>query len=130
VTYDSTVYALNTPVLLVGRYDFVAGTGNDTSALWINPASATFGAGAAPTATLTSSGGTDMTAISQFLLRGAAGSPVAKVDELRVGTTWASVTPAAAAVPEPSTYAALAGAVALLGAVVHRRLRAKIEPAS
>lgn len=120
VTYDSTVYALNATVFLVGRYDFVSGTGNDTSALWINPSSATFGAGAAPTATLTSSGGTDMTAISQFLLRGASGSPISTVDELRVGTTWASVTPAA--IPEPSTYAALFGAFAL-GLVALRRHR-------
>lgn len=124
VTYDSTVYALNSTVFLVGRYDFVSGTGNDTSALWINPSSATFGAGAAPTATLSSSGGSDIAAINQFLLRGANGSPIATVDELRIGTTWASVTPAATPVPEPSTYAALAGAVALLGVMVQRRRRA------
>lgn len=123
VTYDSTVHALNTTVFLVGRYDFISGTGNDTSALWVNPTPATFGAGAAPTATLTSSGGTDMTAISQFLLRGATGSPISTVDELRVGTTWASVTPPAP-IPEPSTYAALLGVVALGWVAVRRHRRA------
>jgi hypothetical protein len=122
--YDATVYALNTTVLLVGRYNFVAGSANDTSDLWINPSAATFGAGAAPAATLTASGGTDMTAISQFLLRGTSGSPIATLDELRIGTTWASVTPAATPVPEPSTYAVLAGAAALLGVLVQRRRRA------
>ena len=121
VVYDSTVHSLNTTVFLVGRYDFISGTGNDTSALWINPSSATFGAGSAPSATLTSSGGTDMAAISQFLLRGTTNSPIAIVDELRIGTTWASVTPPAP-IPEPSTYAALLGALAL-GLVALRRHR-------
>lgn len=122
-TYDSTVYAVGSTVFLVGRYDFVSGTGNDTSALWINPSSATFGAGAAPSATLSASGGTDMTAISQFILRGATGSPVSTVDGLRIGTTWASVTPAAVVVPEPSTYAMGLGLLALVGAVWQRQRR-------
>lgn len=120
ITYDPTVYSLNSTILLVGRYDFVSGTGNDTSALWINPASATFGADAAPSATLTSSGGSDLAAISQFLLRGTTGSPISTVDELRIGTTWASVTPAA--VPEPSVYAMAFGVLAI-GATLWRRSR-------
>ncbi|WP_438481313.1 PEP-CTERM sorting domain-containing protein [Oleiharenicola lentus] len=120
--YSSTLYTTGETVFLVGQYSFVAGAANDTSALWINPAPATFAAGSAPTATLTALGGTDMTAVTQFLLRGAAGSPAGAFDELRVGTTWASVTPAAAAaIPEPSTYAAIFGGLALVGAVVYRR---------
>lgn len=48
------------------------------------------------------------------------------------GTSWNSVaidnfsyTASASAIPEPSTYAAIGGAVALLGAVFHRRRRAR-----
>lgn len=123
VTYDPTIYSTGSTIFLVGRYDFVAGgTGNDTGALWINPSQATFGAGAAPTATITSAstGTSDLGSITQFILRGVANSPIAVVDELRIGTTWASVTPAA--IPEPSTYAALLGALAL-GLVALRRHR-------
>jgi hypothetical protein len=43
------------------------------------------------------------------------------VDEIRMGTTLAAVTP----IPEPATYAALIGALALAGAMVRRRLRAR-----
>ncbi len=122
--YDSTEIALNQTVFLVGSYQIVSGATNDVSSLWINPSAATFAAGAAPTATLVSTGGTDIGSVNSFLIRGAAGSPAGVFDELRIGTTWASVTPAATPVPEPSTYAALAGAVALLGVMVQRRRRA------
>ena len=123
-TYHSTVYSLNSTVFLVASYEFVTGTGNDVSSLWINPAPATFGETAIPTATVTHTGGTDMTAISQFLVRGAAGSPVGLLDELRVGTTWASVTPPEPTViPEPSAYAAVLGLGALVGLVLRRRYR-------
>jgi hypothetical protein len=120
-TYDSTVFATGTTVFVVGSYEFVSGTANDVSKLWINPASATFDDLAIPSATLTATGGTDMTSINSFLIRGATGSPAGTFDELRIGTTWASVTPAA--IPEPSTYAALLGALALAGVVLRRRSR-------
>ncbi|MBP6863679.1 MAG: PEP-CTERM sorting domain-containing protein [Candidatus Didemnitutus sp.] len=117
--YDSTVFATGTTVFIVGSYEFVSGTANDVSKLWINPASATFDDLAVPSAALTSTGGTDMTSINSFLIRGASGSPAGTFDELRIGTTWASVTP----VPEPSTYAAILGALALAGVVLRRRSR-------
>lgn len=124
VSYDSTVHTLGETVFLVGSYSFVAGAGNDVSSLWVNPASATFADAAAPTATASAAGGTDMTAVNQFLVRGAAGSPISVFDELRVGTTWAAVTPAGAPIPEPSTYAVIFGALAL-GVVVWRRRHAR-----
>lgn len=121
-TYAPTVYALGQTVFIVGSYTFNAGAGDDSSSLWINPSAATFGDDAIPSATVTVTGGTDMTALSQFLIRGANGSPTGVFDELRVGTTWSEVT-TAAAIPEPSTYAALLGALALAGVVLRRRSR-------
>lgn len=119
-TYDTTVYNLSDTIYLVGSYTFVSGTANDASALWINPSSSTFGSTPA-TATLSSVGGTDLAAINQILIRGATGSPAGLVDEFRIGTSYAAVTSEISAVPEPSAYAAIAGALVLAGVIFQRR---------
>ncbi|MCD8481976.1 MAG: PEP-CTERM sorting domain-containing protein [Verrucomicrobia bacterium] len=113
VTYASDLLDAGSTYFLVGSYDLE----NFTSELWLNPDSSTFGS-AVPTSTLSATGGTDLATISQFLIRGANGSPAMTMDELRIGSTWASVTP----IPEPSTYAALFGLLAL-GFVAWRRRR-------
>ncbi|MGH8047275.1 MAG: PEP-CTERM sorting domain-containing protein [Chthoniobacterales bacterium] len=100
-TYDTVELSLNTTYFIVASYTFNAGTNDDSSSLWINPASSNFEAASAPTPTLTVTGGNDLVQINQFLIRGVTGSGAGEVDELRVGTTWASVTP----VPEPGTVA-------------------------
>lgn len=46
------------------------------------------------------------------------------IDEIRIGSDWQSVTLSASAVPEPSTYAFLFGAIALIGTCLHRRRKA------
>ena len=112
-TYDAATFSTDTTIFIVGSYEFIAGAGNDVVRLWVNPSSANFGAGTAPAATLTltNTGGTDMSSINGFLLRGAAGSPAGTMDELRMGTTWASVTPSGTASPTitatPATVPAL-----------------------
>lgn len=115
----ATGFSLNTTIFLVGSYEFVSGAGNDVSSLWINPDSSSFGSGSAPTATLTATGGTDLTGVNGFQIRGATGSPSGVADELRIGTTWADVTPVV--VPEPAAVSMLL--LGLLGArgVMHRR---------
>jgi hypothetical protein len=115
--YASSVLALNQTHYVVGAYTFVEGTANDSSQLWINPAASSFGS-SAPAATLSAIGGTDLAGISQFLIRGVVGTPTFLVDELRIGTSYASVTPA---IPEPSTYAAILGLLVLAGAIAVRR---------
>jgi MYXO-CTERM domain-containing protein len=115
--YDTQALSLDTTYFLVGAYEFVDGTGTNVSTLWINPDASSFGE-TAPAYTLQATGGTDMTSITQFLVRGASGSPAFIFDELRIGTTWAEVTP----VPEPSHFALAAGLLGL-GLILLRRRR-------
>jgi len=110
--FAAPTYNLNETLFIVGSYEFVSGTGNDISRIWINPSSTDFSALSAPTATITATGGTDLTGVRGFLLRGANGSPSGQMDELRIGTSWADVTP----VPEPSSSMLMVlGAGALVG---------------
>jgi len=91
--YLSTVYNVNTEYLVVIAYDL--GT-TKTSSIWINPASSDLGTATAPTASLsTTTGTTDRTNIDRVFLRqdSATETPTIIIDELRVGLSWASVTP-------------------------------------
>jgi len=63
---------------------------------WINPSYDDFEAATAPTATLTSTEATPATKLSKFIIRQDSDNetPFMELDELRLGTTWADVTPA------------------------------------
>jgi hypothetical protein len=114
LAWDSTVYMTANTIFLVGSYTFGPGTGDDVSQLWINPDSSTFGAALAPSATLTSSGGTDIARVASFVLYDrAVNEPSGLIDDLRVGLSWADVTPAIV-VPEPATLALGALGLAVL----------------
>jgi hypothetical protein len=104
-TYGATEYSLNTTYLVVLRYRIVAGTTNDIVELYVNP---TPGAAMPGTATVTYSGSdTDVsvtTGIGRIGFRQnstTAGAEV-QIDEVRVGTAWSDVTPAASATATPS----------------------------
>ncbi len=110
-TASSTTATVNTPVLLVLKAVFGAGSASDTFSLFINP-----GVGSAEgvaNATRSFNVGT-VTALS------IAGNLGFSVDEIKVGTTYADV------VPEPATNAAI-GAVGLViaGQWMHWRRRQK-----
>jgi hypothetical protein len=90
-------------LFVVGSYEAVAGAQNDVARLWINPSSSTFGdplfspLTTPPTLIDNSTGsGTDIGILSVLLRQSPA--PFVTLDELRVGTSWADVTP----VPEAS----------------------------
>lgn len=109
---SGTTFVSGTPVanpgthLVVMRYTFQ--NGNDEVAVWVDPASASYSVNPAPTTgafAATTGGGSDMTAtIAYFAIEAAAVTgPVFWIDEVRIGTTWADVTPTSGTVaPSPA----------------------------
>lgn len=100
IIWDNTIHYPGEPIFLVGSYTFnITSTNDDVANLWINPAPSTFGAAFAPSPALTTSSDADINsgAIESFvLLNRNAGEPAnGTFDELRIGTSWASVTPPA-----------------------------------
>ncbi|MEX2170335.1 MAG: hypothetical protein WD851_13560 [Pirellulales bacterium] len=104
-------------LFVVGSYETVAGNQNDIARLWINPDPSTFADPAFSPLTTpptlidnTTLTGTDI-GIASILLRQSL-APHLTLDELRVGTTWADVTP----IPEPASLGLLlVGCVLLCG---------------
>jgi hypothetical protein len=109
IAWETNVYVANGTNFIVAAYTFsgTPGAANDTVALWVNPATNTFGAGSAPTndpSYVTTSAGPNIGGnssadkISGFLLREASALEPASmtVDELSVGLSWADVTPTTA----------------------------------
>ncbi len=99
--WAATDFIVGDSIFVVGRYRFNSGSGtDDLSDLWLNPGRAGFGASTPPSATIAGvgNGGTDLSQIDRFFFRsgGSSASPAKLVtDELRVGFTWAEVTPPA-----------------------------------
>ena len=106
IAWDPTTRNVGDTMFIVGSYTFNPGTGIDVAQLWLNPSSSTLGLASAPTPTLTSSAGGNISgnAIATFVLENrSALEPFGTMDEVRVGTSWADVTPVPEPVPEPST---------------------------
>lgn len=90
---------LNSVVLVVMSYNVDTGAVN----AWINPASGSFEAGSAPAADFTDTDSSP-SAIDRLLLRQDSNgeTPNMIIDELRIGTTWASVTPSGSVSMDPA----------------------------
>ena len=100
--------------LIVEMVDLTA----KTASLWVDPDSSTFGV-AAPTVTASLSGITATSVANVgFKAQSSAGGPYT-IDTLRIGTTWADVTPVT--VPEPSSLALAAAGLGLVIATIRRR---------
>lgn len=92
-TQWSSSLSLNTTYFVVIAYQMVSGTTNDIVKLWLNPTPGTV----EPAATLSATNGlTDLANVNRIFLRqdGATATPFIQMDELRVSTVWADVTPA------------------------------------
>jgi hypothetical protein len=104
--------------LFVVEYTFVPGTANDTVSLFVNPTPG----GSQPTADVTlSAAGTDAANLQAIGFKANSGTTAGNwiFDTLRVGDTWADVTPAL--IPEPSAVALLG--FGILGLALWRRVR-------
>ena len=90
-------YSIGDSVFIVMSYDIDSGAING----WVNPAGTDFG-GSAPTALLTDTDATPDTLIDRFALRqdSTNETPAMTIDELRIGTSWADVTPTTLSVDE------------------------------
>ena len=106
--WDDHVFTNGQPIFVVGAYTFNSGTSSDdVSTMWLDPVPSFFGSNQPPAASLTTADGSDMTAnqIASFVFfqRDVTEPAAVQADELRIGTTWASVTPPA------QIFTALAG---------------------
>jgi hypothetical protein len=113
--------------LVVLKYTFNPGPANDTVALWINPDPGSFGL-TEPAATTndvaqTTTAGTDASAgLDYFQVRAGSGGNAAgtcQIDDVRIGTTWADVTPTcmAAGVSNPANEATSPGQTATFSVI-------------
>lgn len=100
-TYTTTAYNVGTTYFIVVSYTFGPDASDDTVKLWVNPAITS--TESTPTITDTHTG-TDLTAISGFLLRqdSTTETPFISIDELRIGTSWTDVVPQSAGLVENS----------------------------
>jgi hypothetical protein len=114
-------YSINTPIFIVACYEvigtFVDGTPNDKSRMWINPSSSTFENAVPPTATLnedlTGTGANDINPVNRFYIGQDAlsNTPSIDIDEIRIGSTWAIVTPKSIATSTNEIFSEKTGAI-------------------
>jgi hypothetical protein len=97
---------IGTTYLVVISYQMITGSTNDIVKMWINPALGTSEPAALLTGTNT---GTDLANLNRILIRqdNTSSTPFVQMDEIRIGTTWADVTPNNA--PTISTFSPSSG---------------------
>ena len=103
VTWATADLLPGTPCFIVSAYDMIVGATNDVARVWVNTPNIGLGepspdATSAPPVTPT----TDLSSVGRVMLRqpgNASEIPFIELDEMRVGTTWAQVTPSGAASP-------------------------------
>jgi len=90
ITDFATDLSFGTTYLVVVKHDF-NGASNDISTLWVNPSSL---GGSEPGGGVSNNSATiGQTNFASIFLRNGSNTPKADIDEVRVGGTWAEVTP-------------------------------------
>jgi pectate disaccharide-lyase len=88
--------------LVVVRYTFLA-SGNDQADLWVDPANSSYGAASPPASLGSTTGSSDPSALAYFQINTPSGAgPLLYLDEVRIATNWAGVTPTNGAVAPPA----------------------------
>ncbi len=84
--------------VLAAVEEFLGLTSPTTATLWVNPSNL---GGTEPASTVTNNSGTQtFSTFASVYIRNAAGGPKTEIDEIRVGATWADVTPVSLGVKE------------------------------
>jgi hypothetical protein len=102
-TEVTTDFSFGTTYLVVVKYAYT-NPGTDVAYIWINPTSL---GGVEPAGSFSNSSSTGNVSAfasntSSICIRNSSNTPKAHIDEIRVGTTWADVTPAATTVIAPT----------------------------
>jgi hypothetical protein len=120
--FDSThTYNPGDVLFLVLSYTFGAGAGDDTARLYVNPTPGSAENANTPVVVATGINDVANSQFQSFFVRNNSVEPTNSImDDLRIGTTWEDVTPAAA--PEPSS-AVLLGFGSLSLVLLLRRFR-------
>jgi hypothetical protein len=114
---NTAAMTLGSTNFVVVAYTFNPSTSDDSVSLWFDPTPG----GSMPSADETMSGGTDAANLQVVGFKAQSATSGAGnwvFDTLRIGTTWADVTPV---IPEPSTVALLGVGLGLVAAVIRRR---------
>ena len=103
--FEGAATTLSNTVLIVARYTFHP-AGHDVVDLWVNPASANYGAATAPAADATVTNTYDLAYLANFTIsyRGGDTTFGEKWDEVRLGTNWSQVVPSSN-LPGPASAA-------------------------
>jgi len=102
-------FTVGLTMFVITSYEFISGSSNDVMNLWLfeDPfLGSPFFGGPAPGSAIQVSGGPELSEVSGFMLTqlSTTGTPTMQFDELRVGHSFADVSPT---IPEPSSLALL-----------------------
>lgn len=93
-TYDAShSYTTNDTLFLVLSYTFNSGATNDVAKLYVNPVPGSLESANTPVVTAVGTNVNNSQVQSFFLRNNSVEPGVTQIDDLRVGTTWADVTP-------------------------------------
>lgn len=97
-SFTSSTYTVGDELFIVMSYE----TGTGAINAWVNPTSGELEAATAPAATISATDASPSASLNRFIIRqdSTGETPSIQMDELRLGTSWAQVTPTVLSVDE------------------------------